>query len=152
MTYALAALLAGFGLCVGTKGSARADFVDNVHGSNSYSVHDNCHGEELLVEAAYHGVVKVIFNKDGSVTYDLRVNTHGVAHGMTSGMEYLFNDTYREKQTLASAYEAFQILKRSRFISPGSNQNLIVLFELRYHYDPDGYHLDLESTKADCHG
>lgn len=152
MAYTLAVLLTGFGVCVCTEGSARADFVDTLHGNNTYTIHDDCHGEELLVETEYHGVMKVVFHKDGSVTYDLRVNAHGVAHGLTSGTEYLFNDTYREKQTLASALEVFQSLKRSRFVCPGSNQNLSVIFQLRYHYDPDGYHLDLESTKTDCHG
>ena len=112
---------------------ARAEVTDNYRSQFRYLLFDAYHGEDVLVVTEFHAVMKQKTNRDGSFTTDFRVNAHGTAVGLTSGTEYIFNDTVRDVKTTTSSVFTETLLQRSRFTNPETDQSMILLYEIGYH-------------------
>jgi hypothetical protein len=131
--FVLLALLVAWSVSVAQP--ARAEVTDNYRSQFSYILFDAYHGEELLVVTEFHGVMKQTANQDGSFTTDFRVNAHGRAVGLTSGAEYIFNDTVRNVKTTTSSVFTETLLQRSRLTNPDTDENMILLYEIGYHVE-----------------
>jgi hypothetical protein len=132
--------------------AARADVIDNFMSETAFILYDSCHGEEIYVETEFHGIVRQIAKRDGSVTFDFQVNAHGSAVGLTSGTQYVFNDTYHTQDTYVGVTSSGTILQRSRLASPGSAENVTILFRFAYRFDGTDFIVDLQSVETVCHG
>ena len=150
--FALLALLVAWSVSVAQP--ARAEVTDNYRSQFSYLLFDAYHGEDVLVVTDFHGVLKQKTNEDGSVTTDFRVNAHGRAIGLTSGTEYIFNDTVRNVKTTTSAVFTETLLQRTRLTNPDTDEQLILLYEIGYHIEGGVVTIDYvnQSTDCDCNG
>ena len=115
--------------------SARAEVTDNFHTEYSYVLFDPCHGEDLLVTTDLHGVMQQRDNKDGTFTTTLRINAHGSALGLSSGNEYVFNDTVRNVTRTASSVFTETLLERTRLTNPVTEETMTILSKIGYHVE-----------------
>lgn len=133
--------------------SAHAEVTDNFRTEYSYILLDPCHGEELLVTTELHVVMKQRENTNGTFTTDLRINAHGRAIGLTSGAEYVFNNTVRNVTTTTSSLFTETLMERIRLTNPVTNQTMTLLVELGYHIEDGHVTIDYSNQTVTCpHG
>jgi len=122
----MAALLA---LAAPTPAQAQANTV-NFRESFIFPVYNACEDEFVLLEGEFHGQTKFRVNKKtGAITLEFKGNAHGTGVGLDSGIEYVFNGTFRSSATFGpgGAFQA-SFLDRTRLISKGSEENEFLVF------------------------
>ena len=149
--YVCALLLLAVG-CFTVARPARAEVTDNFRSQTSFVLYDAYHHEEILVVTDFHAVMKQIDNLDGSFTTRLNVNAHGVAIGLTSGTQYVFNDRVNNVQTTSSTTFIESLHQRSHCTSPGSADNVVIRYDLVYRVEAGVLTVDLLNQFTESRG
>ena len=98
-----------------------------------------CTGEDVLVDGIFHEVVREKFRSDGSFSLVARINAHGNGIGLSSGSEYVWNDTFvtevDDPPTIAFSFSQTSYL---RLIGKGQTANALIRIEFLFRVNPDG--------------
>ena len=133
--------------------SASADVVFNNRDAFATEIINDCTGETLLFEGIFHIVVREKFADDGSSVVVERINAHGNGIGLTSGAEYVWNDTFQT--TLEDIPDVSFTVNQSfylRLIGKGEAENALLRGELFLRFNADGsVDVDMSNTTT-CPG
>lgn len=116
---------------------------------------DECTGEEIQVTAEDHVLIRRRVAEDGTVYWDERINTHGTAVGLTSGREYVYNETIRFSRPAEPGPEcgfAIDFSTRVRLVAEGSYPDLFVRYSLHFEVGPTCEATFDESLESACRG
>jgi hypothetical protein len=105
---------------------ASAEVVFNARIPFSATFFDECAGEVIQVTAEDHVVIRLSENS-GTTFRDEHINSHGMAIGLSSGNEYIYNESIkisRVDEPGCGFTDDFST--KARFISQGSHPNLMV--------------------------
>jgi hypothetical protein len=125
------------GLLAFSTASSEVLFNDRLPFTNE--IFDACSDESIFFEGTFHIVTRQKFQDDGSSVIVDRINAHATGTGMTSGAEYIWNDTFETE--LEDIPEVSFTVRQSgflRLIGKGRTPNALLKFELHLRFNSDG--------------
>ena len=99
----------------------------------TFVLFDDCTGEDVQIVAEDHVLIVQRSDKDGTVYWDESINTHGTATGLTSGRQYVYNETIRFTRPAEPGPAcgfAVDFSTRLRLVSKGLHPDLFVKYFL----------------------
>jgi hypothetical protein len=135
-------LAIGATLCISIS-TASANVVFNERQPFNFLFFNACTGEDVSVDGIFHSVVREKIGEDGSVSINERINAHGFGSGLSSGAEYVWNDTVAvEIEDLPPVSFSLRQQGFLRLIGKGQTPNLLLRGEFVFRIDSTGVFFD----------
>ena len=142
-----------FSLLLSAVAAAQSIVVVNVRQPFNTVFFDECTGEDIEVTAEDHVLILQKVAKDGTPYWEESINTHGVAVGLTSGREYVYNETIRFNRPVEPGPEcgfAIDFSTRLRLVSKGTHPDLFVRYVFALDIDSNCEVIVTESFESAC--
>lgn len=114
---------------------------------------DPCNGEVLQTFGGYHEVISYTEVK-GEYRWYYLVNAHATGVGLTSGNEYVFNDSYtfKERGVLGES-ASWTFTWHTRFVTKGKPTNAYLVFKTHATWSPaTGVVVETVKDSVHCSG
>ena len=132
----------------------RAEVLLNERIPVSTTYFDECTGEDIQITGEIHVLGSITTTKDGRMRRHAQATLHGTGLGLTSGNEYVINDSLKIREVTDPAECGFkyQDVERVRLISKGSLPNQMAIIGLKLSQNSDCQFESEVTAETDCRG